>query len=141
MSETAIQQLHLRYRIAAATAVLYWQAGFTVVYQDIIIGPDLAEVVNLYEGLPLSVVVLCPRTAVVVVREAGRAKIGYQDEADIAAFDHILRTNTPRLGYWLDSSDITVAETVAQVRQYLPQASLLSDKPINNIAEDTMRKN
>src|SRR4026209_2909370 len=45
LSEEAERQLWLRYRLAAAAANLYLQAGFAVVYQDIIIGPALAEVV------------------------------------------------------------------------------------------------
>lgn len=124
LSETAADQLHLRYRIATTAAVLYWQAGFTVVYQDIMIGPALATVVDMLAEVPLSVVVLCPRTAVIAAREAGRDKRGYRDEAEIAAFEQILRKDTPRLGYWLDSSELTVAETVAQIRQHLPEASL-----------------
>ena len=47
LSEEAEQQLWLRYRLAAAAAHLYLQAGFTVVYQDSIIGPTLAEVAAL----------------------------------------------------------------------------------------------
>jgi hypothetical protein len=43
LSVEAERQLWLRYRLAAAAAGLYVQAGFTVVYQDIIIGPALAE--------------------------------------------------------------------------------------------------
>jgi hypothetical protein len=49
----AATQLQLRYRIAAAAAELYLQAGFTVVYQDIILGPDLATVVQFYQQHPL----------------------------------------------------------------------------------------
>src|SRR6476620_3331403 len=50
LSEEASKQLWLRYRLAAAAAELYLQAGFMVVYQDIIIGPALGEVVSLYQG-------------------------------------------------------------------------------------------
>jgi hypothetical protein len=81
-------------------------------------------VVAMLAEVPLSVVVLCPQTAVIATREAQRNKIGYGHEADIATFDHFLRTETPRLGYWLDSSNLTIAETVSQICQHLPQASL-----------------
>lgn len=124
LSDTAVAQLHLRYQLATTTAVLYWQAGFTVVYQDIIIGPALTTVVEMLAEVPLSVVVLCPRTAVIVQREAQRNKTGYGHEADIATFDHVLHRETPRLGYWLDNSNLTVAETVAHIQQQLFQASL-----------------
>ena len=33
----------------------------------------------------------------------------------VYAFDRILRTETPRLGYWLDSTDLTVEETVDRI--------------------------
>jgi predicted kinase len=124
LSTTAVSQLQLRYQIATASAILYWQAGFTVVYQDIIIGPALNTVVAMLAEVPLSVVVRCPQTAVIAHREAQRNKTGYGHEADIATFDHVLHTETPRLGYWLDSSNLTIAETVSQIQQHLPQASL-----------------
>src|SRR5690348_12387145 len=41
--EEATAQLRLRYQLAAQAAHSYCQAGFTVVYQDIIIGPVLED--------------------------------------------------------------------------------------------------
>jgi hypothetical protein len=64
-------------------------------------------------------VVLCPLPVVVAARERARAKTGYPDEASIAAFDHVLRAETPRIGYWLDSSDQSVTETVNQILTHL----------------------
>ncbi|WP_438021591.1 AAA family ATPase [Sorangium sp. So ce315] len=122
LSEEAERQLRLRYRVAAAAADLYFQAGFTVVYQDIVLGPGLAEVVQHHAGRPLHVVVLCPDPAVVAAREAGRAKSGYRDAADVLDFDRVLRAETPRLGLWLDTSDLTVAETVDQILARLGEA-------------------
>ncbi|WP_437965810.1 AAA family ATPase [Sorangium sp. So ce260] len=122
LSGEAEQQLRLRYRIAAASADLYVQAGFTVVHQDIILGPGLAEVVRCYAHRPLHVVVLCPRPAVVGAREAGRAKRGYQDASTILDFDRVLRAETPRLGLWLDTSDLTVEETVDEILARLGDA-------------------
>ena len=122
LSEEAERQLWLRYRLAAATAKLYLHAGFTVVYQDIIIGPALAKVVAMYADHPLSMIVLCPRPGVVAAREAARAKIGYPNESAIHSFDRVLREQTPRIGYWLDSSDLTIAETVDHILHDLPLA-------------------
>lgn len=117
-------QLRLRYRIAAAAANLYLQAGFTVVYQDIIIGPDLAQVVEYYGEHPLYVIVLCPSPVVAAARDAGRGKTGYRDGAEIEMFDRVLRIDTPRLGLWVDTTELTVAETVDQIFAMLPQAKL-----------------
>jgi chloramphenicol 3-O-phosphotransferase len=115
LSEEAHRQLLLRYRIAATVAGLYLEAGFTVIYQDIIIGPALADVVASLSGYPLSVIVLCPRPEVVAAREAARPKTGYPDDAAILAFDQVLHDGTPRLGYWLDTSDLTLSETVERI--------------------------
>jgi chloramphenicol 3-O-phosphotransferase len=115
LSPEAYEQLRLRYRIAAIVAREYLDAGFTVVYQDIIIGPDLADVVGQFEGRPVHVVVLSPSPDVVAVRESERAKTGYGDLADVAAFDHVLRSETPRLGLWLDTSTMTIAQTADNI--------------------------
>lgn len=122
LSKEAEQQLWLRYRLAAVATELYLQAGFTVVYQDIIIGPALAEVVAMYRHHPLSVIVLYPRPEVVAARDVARAKMGYSNLAAVQVFDRVLRDQTPHIGYWLDSSDLTIAETVDRIVQHLPQA-------------------
>jgi predicted kinase len=124
LSAEAERQLWLRYRLAAAAADLYLQAGFTVVYQDIIIGPALAAVAALYHPYPLSVIVLCPRPEVVAARDAARAKTGYADPSAVHAFDRVVQNETPRIGYWLDNSDLTIAETVDRILVNLPHASV-----------------
>jgi cytidylate kinase len=124
LSAEAERQLWLRYRLAATAADLYVQAGFTVVYQDIIIGPILAAVIALYRPHPLSVIVLCPRPEVVAARDATRAKTGYADQSAVHAFDRIVRGETPQIGYWFDNSDLTIAETVDRILENLPHASV-----------------
>lgn len=47
-----------------------------------------------------------------------RAKTGYPNRA-LDAFDHILRTETPHIGYWLDNSDLTLEETVDNIIEHL----------------------
>ncbi len=49
-----------------------------------------------------------------------RAKSGYADAGAILAFDRALREETPRLGHWLDTTTMSVAETVAQSLAPLP---------------------
>lgn len=48
----ALEQLGLRYRLAAQAARGYWEAGFSVVLQDNYYGPDLANMVALLRGHP-----------------------------------------------------------------------------------------
>ena len=121
LSEEAHEQLFLRYQIAAGVAVQYFQAGFTVVYQDIVIGPDLTQVVSLYGGYSLSVFVLCPTPAVVAAREVARGKRGYRAQEEINEFDRVLRAQTPKIGYWLDNSHLTIPETVQVLLSRLPK--------------------
>ena len=124
----ALEQLRLRYELAAATADRYAQAGFTVVLQDIILGDALREMVERITSRPLSVVVLAPSAAAVAARDAERAarrgKIAYKPgDEGIAALDRALRYATPRLGYWLDTSALSVAQTVADIRANLDGAA------------------
>ena len=108
----AFEQLRLRYRLAAAAAELYCSAGFTVVYQDVILGPVLQEVVDMLKAKrSLQVIVLCPSPEVVAQREAARNKVGYTSWSPVD-LDTELRSNTPRLGLWLDNSALSVEETV-----------------------------
>ncbi len=111
LAPDAVQQLRLRYRIAATVARLYLAAGFSVVYQDIIIGYDLAEVIRSLDSQPLYVVVLCPDPKVVATRDAERNKTAYTTMS-VVEFDQVLRHGTPRLGWWLDTSSLTADETV-----------------------------
>jgi predicted kinase len=122
LSVEAAQQLQLRYDLAAETAKRYVQAGFTVVYQDIVIGPALPEVIASFHPYPLLAVVLCPRADVVAARYLARGKTGYADRVAVDAFDRVLRAETPRVGYWLDSSELTVSATVDMIVQHFQLA-------------------
>ena len=122
LSAQALAQLHLRYDIATTVAEMYLASGFTVVYQDIIIGETLVEIVHQFQQHPVHVVVLCPDAATVAAREAGRGKRGYGNENEVADFDAVLRTQTPRIGLWLDTTHLTVAETVDQILANLAAA-------------------
>jgi chloramphenicol 3-O-phosphotransferase len=121
LSPEAERQLRLRYRIAATVAERYLAAGFHGVYQDIILGPGLANVVRNLDHHPVYVVVLCPSAEVVAAREAQRPKKGY-GAAPVAGFDQLLRQTTPRIGLWLDTSALTVEESVDAILGNLAQA-------------------
>ena len=60
---------------------------------------------------------------VVAAREERRAKTGYGD-LSVEAFDKVLRKDTLRVGLWLDSSELTVSETVAHILANLHQAHI-----------------
>ncbi|MDF3147636.1 MULTISPECIES: AAA family ATPase [unclassified Streptomyces] len=107
-------QLRLRYRLSAATADAYAAAGFTAVVQDVVLGADLAAYVRLVRTRPLYVVVLAPSAVAVAAREAGRAKTGY-GAWTVEQLDGELRADTPRIGLWVDSSELTAGETVEAI--------------------------
>lgn len=122
LSREATEQLQLRYDLAVVSAKRYVDAGFTVVYQDIVIGSSLHEVIAAFHPYRLAVVMLCPRVAVLAERERARSKKGYPDRASIDEFDRILRDETPHVGYWLDNSDLTVEATVDNILSHLREA-------------------
>ena len=122
-SEEAFRQLRLRYELAAQAADGYCAAGFTVVYQDVIIGAIFQEVVEMHRTWPLYVVVLCPAPSVALERDAHRHKQTYNgwtpDE-----LDHSLRHETPKLGFWLDTSSLGVEATVSTIFAHLDEARI-----------------
>lgn len=121
-SPEALAQLRLRYRLSAAAADAYAEAGWTAVVQDVVLGGELARYTALVRTRPLYVVVLAPRPAAVAAREERRAKTGYGGAWTVRALDRSLREDTPRLGLWLDTSDQTPGETVDAILASLPAA-------------------
>jgi chloramphenicol 3-O-phosphotransferase len=113
-SDEALRQLRLRYRLAAQASDAYFQAGFTVITQDVILGEHLADMTVLIRSRPLLVIVLAPQTDVIAAREAARGKTAYGTWA-INQLDNMLRHQTPRIGLWLDTSHQTTTETVDEI--------------------------
>src|SRR5690606_37560073 len=77
VSEEQMDQLRLRYRLTAQAADTYFEADFTVVVQDIVIGPLLSDFIAAIRNRPLYVVVLCPNVGAPSEREASRTKKAY----------------------------------------------------------------
>ena len=110
----AMRQLRLRYQLAATVSDAYFQAGFTVIVQDVILGSHLAEMTAMIRSRPLLVIVLAPQAAAIAAREERRGKTAY-DRWAIEQLDTVLRHQTPRLGLWLDTSGQTPAETAGEI--------------------------
>ena len=112
-------QLQLRQTLAVQAAVTYAAAGFSVIYQDILTNalPDILEDLS---GWKPGVVVLCPRAETLADRDAARAKTGYVGWTP-AAFDAMVRAQTPPVGLWLDNSDLTPKQTVDHILQHAAQ--------------------
>jgi predicted kinase len=121
-----LDQLRLRYRLAAQSADTYFQAGFTVVVQDVVVGPMMHDFISYIQSRPLYVVVLCPTPSVVAQRESDRNKKGY-GVWTVEGLDRLLREETPRIGMWLDSSRLTPEETVNEILSRLQDEALLKE--------------
>jgi hypothetical protein len=117
--EEARRLLDLRYRLAALTADQYWSVGFTVVVQDNIFGADVPRWLESVAARPRHLVVLRPSVAVVSERERQRrartGKTAYRPgEFTVGGLDAQLAA-TPPIGLWLDTSEQSPADTVAEI--------------------------
>jgi chloramphenicol 3-O-phosphotransferase len=107
----ALAQLRLRYRLATSAANAYVAEGMTVILEDVVGGPMLAEVIEMLGGTRPTVIVLLPDLPTLAAREAGRDESGY-GAWSIAELHRLFVEQTPRIGTWLDTSSQSVDETV-----------------------------
>lgn len=108
----AADQLRLRYRNSALLARSFFEAGFHVIIDDVVIGEWLDIHRAALEGCPLYLVVLAPAVEAVKRRNAGRSK----DVFDTWGYlDRDLRVSMAGLGLWVDSSGQAVEETVDEI--------------------------
>jgi chloramphenicol 3-O-phosphotransferase len=113
-SAEAVEQLRLRYRLAAAAADAYFEAGFTVALEDVVAGGLLREYRTMIRSRPCHVIVLMPSLEAIAAREAGRQQKGYTAWTLEELYEGFTAT-TPRVGLWLDTSDQTAEETVDEI--------------------------
>jgi chloramphenicol 3-O-phosphotransferase len=109
----AAAQLRLRLRNACLLARSFYEAGFTAVLDDIIIGERFHHLRADLAGLPFHLVVLAPEVATVEARDAGRDKTVGGGWADY--LDRELRVTMSGLGLWLDTSQHTPEQTVDEI--------------------------
>ena len=113
----AVEQLNLRYRITAETAKQYFEAGFNVIIQDNYYGKALNNMVELLLPYTPKVVILNPSIEIVKYREENRNKKGYIGFS-IEKLNEGFLKETPRIGLWIDNSDLTPEETVQKILEY-----------------------
>lgn len=113
-SPAALEQLRLRYRLAAAAADGYFEAGFAVALEDVAAGPLLEEYRTLIRAEPCYVVVLLPSLEAIAARERGRRSHGYHSWPLEEFYEDFART-TPRIGTWLDTTEQTPEQTVEEI--------------------------
>jgi GrpB-like predicted nucleotidyltransferase (UPF0157 family) len=113
-SQEALEQLRLRYRLAATAADTYFGAGFSVALEDVVAGPLLGDYRTMIRSRPCHVIVLLPSVEAVTAREAGRGHKGYGAWTIEQLYDCFV-TTTPRVGIWLDTTSLTLEETVEEI--------------------------
>lgn len=110
-AEESHRQMELRWRNCAALADNFFDQGFTVVVEHAASDRywiDLFE--DTLRARPLSVIVLAPDRQVTIERDKTRSQ---KHVAHL--FDHMdadLRANLVDTGWWLDTSRLTVEQTV-----------------------------
>jgi chloramphenicol 3-O-phosphotransferase len=117
--QEARRLLDLRYRLSGLVADQYCAEGFTTIVQDNIFGTDVTRWLNGIDARPRHLVVLRPSVEVVAARDASRTavtgKVAYRPgEFNIRDLDDAL-AQTPSIGLWLDTSQQTPEETVAEI--------------------------
>lgn len=115
LSHDAKAQLALRHRLACDAARAYVEAGFAVVYQDILIGASLKDVAERLADLEPMIIVLNPRAEILAQRDAAREKTGYGEGFPPEVLAGALERETPRLGLWLDTSRMTAEEVADRI--------------------------
>jgi len=116
-TEEAFRQLLLRYKITAMAAKEYHEAGFNVIIQDNYYGKMLGKMAELLLPYTPKIIVLNPGVDAVMKREESRNKTGYTG-FDIAKLHENFLNETPKLGYWIDTSNLTPEATVQKILEY-----------------------
>jgi predicted kinase len=117
-SGEAARQLRLRLTNLCLLGRSFFEAGFTVVLDDIIIGGRWQELQEELHDLPFSLVVLAPQVEAVLQRDQNRLKTT-QGKAWAEYLDRELRSTMAGIGLWVDSSQQTPEETVDYILQHL----------------------
>ncbi|MEU0804150.1 zeta toxin family protein [Streptomyces sp. NPDC005970] len=118
-SEEAVRLLRLRHQLTAQTIDSYFDNGFTVVAQDVILGENLARMIAQIRSRLLHVIALTPHPDAIATRDTARSKTAY-DAWTIGPLDHALRQETPRLGLWIDTSEQTPTQTADEILARAP---------------------
>src|SRR2546421_5052350 len=113
------QQLRLRLKNMCLLGRSFFEAGFTVVLDDIIMGDRWHHLQEELSGLLYSLVVLAPHVDVVAQqRDVNRLK-GPQGYTWAAYLDHALRTTMAGIGLWIDTFEQTPEEAGEQILRNL----------------------
>jgi hypothetical protein len=112
----AARQATLTRRNLSALAVNFADAGFTPVIDTLL--PDRAALDELLDGLgrrPALLIVLAPDLEKHRTRNAGREREEQFSFADYETLAATMRRDFGSVGWWVDTSELTAAETATQI--------------------------
>lgn len=119
ISPVALEQFKLRYRLAAAAADTYFEAGFTVALEDVVAGSLLGDYRTTIRSRPCHVIVLVPSLRAVVARKAARER-KVSGAWTVERYYEEFLSVTPRVGVWIDTTDLTPDATVDAILAQAP---------------------
>ena len=115
-------QLELGAHNAALIADSFMATGFTPLVDDVVLHLQLARYRKVLYRWPIRLVVLAPGVEVAIERDRERAE--KHVAARFAYLDDAFRQQMKGLGLWLDTSGLSVAETVGVIMQRADEALL-----------------
>ncbi len=120
----ALYQLDMRHSLTAKAAIEYYNNGFTVVVQDNFLGEKLSFFSALLDPYPTYVIVLDPTAETIEEREHSRSKKGYIGFTVNNLHKKFLE-ETPKIGLWLDTSNMSIEQTVNEIEKRVPSEGLI----------------
>ena len=115
-------QLELGAHNAALIADSFMAAGFTPLVDDVVLRMQLARYREVLSRWPVRLVVLAPAVEVAITRD--RQRVEKHVAARFAYLDDEFREQMRGLGLWLDTSGLSLAQTVDAVLQRADEALL-----------------
>ena len=115
-------QLELGAHNAALIADSFMATGFTPLVDDVVLRMQLARYRRVLSRWPIRLVVLAPTVEVAIERDRQRSE--KHVAARFSYLDDELRDQMRGLGLWLDTSELSVAETVVAIMRRADEALL-----------------
>ena len=113
-ADEAERQLRLRWANCAALALNFWRAGFLAVVEHAASRRSwIEQFLAATDPAPMSLIVLAPTLETALARDRQRPEKQVADR--FRHMDAELRADVRGLGWWLDTTELTVAESVDAV--------------------------
>jgi predicted ATPase len=125
VEDEGVRQLRLRLRNTCLLGRSFFDAGFTAVLDDIVVGDRLAHVQEDLADVEFMFVLLTPSVETVRDRERQRGSELWREWEWLTTS---IAETTPRVGLWLDTSDQTPDQTVDEIMARAWTEALLKPK-------------